>query len=421
MIALNWFPTAIALGGILLSVEGFSTHIRLPLRSLNVQQIPKQSPIAFDAIVRDTRHLSESIGLLASTSATLFGRQSSTSTITKTKTMSKVAAFFTKMGMVSFIVSMCLALPVVLLPQALLHRLGLISRVKQQQLALSSGQICARWLLRLIPFCNVTVKSIKFDSNDQRNVQNSTQEPQPSIWVCNHASALDVFILLAKDLELRGEGKRPLKIVYWKGLEENPITKLLFQQCGFIPVEMAANAAGEANDYDMKSFRNLLKMTKQAFEEGFDIGILPEGQLNPDPEKGLLPCFSGAFTLAKMSKRPIQMMALHGTHRLWHAREDIGMTVTGRDVAVQIYHHPVSVDGEASVGSGGRRYDSSDEFLATFQAVVGEFATTGKDLDDDDLRAWLDGSKWRSLKEENSEGKQPAEGVETIASSNDTL
>lgn len=203
-------------------------------------------------------------------------------------------------------------------------------------------------------------------------------------------------------------------------MEDNPVTKLLFRQCGFIPVEMAANAAGEANDYDMKSFRNLLKLTKQAFSEGFDIGILPEGQLNPHPEKGLLPCFSGAYTLAKMSKRPIQMMALHGTHKLWHAREDIGMAVTGRDVDVQIYYHPNNVDGV--VGSGGRRYDSPDEFLATFQAVVGEFATTGKDLDDDELKAWLDGTKWKTLKaKEKQSSEEQVQETEAAASSNDTV
>ena len=145
---------------------------------------------------------------------------------------------------------------------------------------------------------------------------------------------------------------------------------------------MAANRAGEQNDYDMKSFKTLLKMCKQAFKEGFDVGILPEGQLNPHPEEKLLPCFSGAFTLAKMSRRPIRFQALHGTHRLWHAREDIGMTVTGRDIALRVY------PGE------GRKYSSAEEFLATFEAVVGKFATTGKDLNDDELNDWLDGSKW---------------------------
>ena len=131
-------------------------------------------------------------------------------------------------------------------------------------------------------------------------------------------------------------------------MEDNPITRLLFQQCGFIPVQMAANKAGEANDYDMKSFKLLLKEAKQAFDDGFDIGLLPEGQLNPNPEDGLLPCFSGAYTLARMSKRPIQMLALHGTHTLWHANDDIGMTVTGRNIKVRCY-------------PGGRKYKSSEE------------------------------------------------------------
>jgi 1-acyl-sn-glycerol-3-phosphate acyltransferase len=148
---------------------------------------------------------------------------------------------------------------------------------------------------------------------------------------------------------------------------------------------MTANKAGEDNDYDLASFKNLLKQSKKAFDEGFDIGILPEGQLNPNPEESLLPCFSGAFTLARMSKRPIQMMALHGTHRLWHAREDIGMTVTGREVRIRVYPK-------------GRKYKSGDEFLATFNAVVGQFATKGFDLHKEELHAWLDGQKWEEMK-----------------------
>ena len=170
-------------------------------------------------------------------------------------------------------------------------------------------------------------------------------------------------------------------------MEDNPVTKLLFQQCGFIPVQMTANKAGEDNEYDMKSFKNMMKLAKQAFQEGFDIGILPEGQLNPDPEKGLLPCFSGAYTLARLSKRPIHMMAIHGTHRLWHAREDIGMKCTSRDILIRVY-------------PGGRRYNSSDEFLATFEAVVGEFGTKGRDLPPKELKAWLDGSHWKQLEEQ---------------------
>jgi hypothetical protein len=74
---------------------------------------------------------------------------------------------------------------------------------------------------------------------------------------------LDVFILLGVDRQLRGGyKKRPIKIVYWKGLEANPVTKLIFRQAGFIPVQMADNGNGNANEYDVKSFKKLLKDAK---------------------------------------------------------------------------------------------------------------------------------------------------------------
>mmetsp|Transcript_20226 Transcript_20226/g.49610 ORF Transcript_20226/g.49610 Transcript_20226/m.49610 type:complete len:385 (+) Transcript_20226:118-1272(+) len=308
------------------------------------------------------------------------------SSMTSQTTMGKTKAALTKFGMMSFIASMCLALPIALFPPYALLKLGLINRLQKEQMALRTGQFCARWLVRLIPFASVKI------------IPYHDPNPEPSIWVCNHVSALDIFMLLATDKRLRGKNKRPIKIVYWKQLEDNPITKLLFQQCGFIPVQMAANKAGEANDYDMKSFKSLLKSTKQAFDEGFDIGILPEGQLNPHPEQGLLPCFSGAFTLARMSKRPIHMMALHGTHRLWHAREDIGMTVTGRDVQVRSYPN-------------GRKYKSGEEFLATFEAVIGEFGTHGRDLEDAELNGWLDGSKWEAMQTAKEQQLEVAKGL----------
>jgi len=357
--------------------------------------ISNRASVGPDADIRQKRHREQfsscrsSLVLTSSKSAevdrsSINGVSSSSLFPNDTKSskgISKLSATLTKIGLMTFIASMCLALPIALFPPYLLRRLKFISRVKQQNMALASGQFCARWLLRLVPFCKVAC----YSSPEKET------NPQPSVWVCNHTSALDIFILLAKDHKMRGKKKRPIKIIYWKGLEDNPITKLLFTQCGFIPVQMAANAAGEANTYDLKSFKSLLKMCKQAFEEGFDIGILPEGQLNPNPEESLLPCFPGAFTLARMSRRPIRFFSLHGTHRLWHAREDIGMTVTGRDVSIRVY------PGE------GRMFGSADEFLATFEAVVGKFATTGKDVDDDELNAWLDGSKWELKMKEADE------------------
>jgi hypothetical protein len=118
------------------------------------------------------------------------------------KQLGQLKAAITKAGMMAFIVSMCMTLPIVLMPQYLLYKMGLIDRIKKEQMALHAGQFCARWMLRLIPFSSV--KTIPYHD----------PSPEPSIWVCNHVSALDIFMLLATDFKLRGKNKRPIKIVY---------------------------------------------------------------------------------------------------------------------------------------------------------------------------------------------------------------
>ena len=174
--------------------------------------------------------------------------------------LNQVQSALTKAGLLLFIMGMCMALPVALLPPFIAEKFGFIDRLKREQYALRSGCFCSRWLMRIVPFANISV------------VPYLEENPEPSIWACNHTSMLDVFILLATDKMLRGKNRRPIKIVYWKGLEENPITKLLFTQCGMIPVEMADNGNGNANEYDKGSFKRLLKDMKAAFADGFDIG-----------------------------------------------------------------------------------------------------------------------------------------------------
>lgn len=166
---------------------------------------------------------------------------------------------------------------------------------------------------------------------------------------------------------------------------------------------MEANKPGEPNSYNPKSFKQFLKEAKQAFADGFDIGILPEGQLNPTPEKGLLPSFSGAFFLAKMSRRPIHMMAMYGVNQLWHPNDgmEVGdMKVTGRDVRIRAYPK-------------GRKYSSNDEFVATFETVVGHFGKYGTDVED--LDNWLDGTNWKEMMAEEvrlEEERQEKERLE---------
>lgn len=168
---------------------------------------------------------------------------------------------------------------------------------------------------------------------------------------------LDTFVFLATDEELRGKNRRPIKTIYWKGLESNPICKILFSMAGFISVDMADNGNGNPNEYNRTSFKQMMKDTQRAIDEGFDILILPEGQLNPTPEKCLQPILPGAYALAKSSKRPIQMVALHGCHNLWHADESIGMKPVAKDVKIKAY--PPTL----------RSFQSADDFKEAFTAV----------------------------------------------------
>lgn len=309
--------------------------------------------------------------------------------------LNKIQSKVVKALMIAYIASMCVALPVTLSPVYILYKFKIIDRIQKETLSLKVGQFCSRWLMRLFPFARKKVIVER---------EALLADPQPSIWVCNHISMLDLFFMLALDKQMRGKNRRPIKILYWKGLEANPITNLLCKMCGFIPVDMSDNGNGNANEYDPKSFKQMLRATKNAINDGFDIGILPEGQPNPIPERGLQPVFSGAFTLAKMSRRPIQMMALYGLHRMWHPDENIGMVCAARDMAVRVY-------------PGGRLYKDSEEFSSTFSAVVGHFGAHGRDLDANELKLWLDGTFWETEKSRRAATRMIVEDADNEESS----
>ena len=152
---------------------------------------------------------------------------------------------------------------------------------------------------------------------------------------------------------------------------------------------MEANGSGVPNKYDKASFIRLLRQTKKAFEDGFDILVLPEGQLNPWPERGLLEeVFQGAHKLSVMSHRPIRMVAMYGNDQLWSENPDYGMTVRAKDVSIRAYGH-------------GRIFGSGPEFVETFRTVVGHFGATGNDHPE--LESWLNGEAW--AKKQAQEGK----------------
>ena len=122
--------------------------------------------------------------------------------VTEEENMGKVKSTIVKCMMMTFISSMCIALPVTLFPIFLLRKLNILSKTQSEHQSLITGQFCARWLLRLIPFTKLDVFSYK------------EQNPEPSVWVCNHVSMLDIFIILAADKKMRGKNRRPMKSIY---------------------------------------------------------------------------------------------------------------------------------------------------------------------------------------------------------------
>jgi 1-acyl-sn-glycerol-3-phosphate acyltransferase len=278
--------------------------------------------------------------------------------------LSQFESLWTKYCMIAYVAHMCVALPISLMPTFVKTKLNMATKAELEHEALQVGQACARSLLQLIPFMNLKV------------IPHSSEDPVPTIWVSNHVSMLDTFVFLAADEQLRGKNRRPIKTIYWKGLDANPVCKILFTMAGFIPVDMEDNGNGNPNEYHPASFKQMIKATKKAVADGFDILILPEGQLNPKPLEGLQPVFPGAYALAKSSGRPIQMVALHGCHNLWHADDDIGMTVTAKDVSIKAYPPLKDCDGY-------------DDFLEAFSGIVGTFGSTGKDPPQEELKKWL--------------------------------
>jgi hypothetical protein len=149
------------------------------------------------------------------------------------KGLNRMQSKIVQLLMVSYIVSMCIALPVTLFPVWLLYKAKIIDRVTKEKVSLKVGQFCSRWLMRLFPFAS---KRVVVDANAEQ-----LKNPEPSIWVCNHISMLDLFFVLALDNKMRGKNRRPIKILYWKVRWCNIISPTLLMisvSFGLIPYQL---------------------------------------------------------------------------------------------------------------------------------------------------------------------------------------
>ncbi|KAL9179131.1 hypothetical protein ACHAXT_000173 [Thalassiosira profunda] len=118
---------------------------------------------------------------------------------------------------------MCAFLPLSLIPTYVQTRLGVLSKSESEHRALQAGQKCAR-----------------------------------------DAAAVDP---VHERQSCGSKNRRPLKTIYWKGLDANPICKILFGMAGFISIDMADNGNGNPNEYNRSSFKQMLNETRKAIDE----------------------------------------------------------------------------------------------------------------------------------------------------------
>ncbi len=119
----------------------------------------------------------------------------------------------------------------------------------------------------------------------------------PAVLVCNHVSFIDWFILA-------GAVKRPIRFVMYKGIYDLPVMRFLFRQAGVIPI------AGRSED--PACFERAFEQIHEALQQGWLVGIFPEGALTGDGE--IQPFKKGVEHIVRRDPVPVVPMALNG---LW--------------------------------------------------------------------------------------------------------
>ena len=119
----------------------------------------------------------------------------------------------------------------------------------------------------------------------------------PYVFMCNHQSALDIYVLLAKlPLSFKWIAKRQLFAI--------PVFGWAMKKAGYISI-------------DRENAREALKAIEEAsrrIREGTNIIIFPEGTRSADGK--LLPFKKGGFTLALRAMVPVVPIGIYGSSAL---------------------------------------------------------------------------------------------------------
>ncbi len=120
-----------------------------------------------------------------------------------------------------------------------------------------------------------------------------------SIIVCNHRSYLDSLILLS----LLPRSKTIPKPIFFTA----PVFGWLISVSGYLP----ATTAGENGARMIEHLENM----GEFFEDGGNLFVFPEGTRNRGTDLGVF--YKGVFKIARMHHRPIEVLGLSNTDKLF--------------------------------------------------------------------------------------------------------
>jgi len=117
---------------------------------------------------------------------------------------------------------------------------------------------------------------------------------QTRVMIANHVSYLDVIVLLARGIPCVFLGKA--QILRW------PLISTIARASGmvFVDRDRLWSRAGAILDL------------QERLQQGMSVVIFPEGTTSLNgPRRGLTTYFSGAFRLARMEEKPVEILYLH--------------------------------------------------------------------------------------------------------------
>lgn len=117
--------------------------------------------------------------------------------------------------------------------------------------------------------------------------------PSPAIFVCNHRSAFDAFLVaIVGKAMIQGVNDWPLRL---------PLLGFVARQAGYL-------------DMVNRSYEEILEEVRQTAERGISVVVFPEGHRSGD---GPLQNFrSGIFRIARELRLPIQPIVINGNQRI---------------------------------------------------------------------------------------------------------